>query len=258
MYRSAVISAAFIILLLVNSGFADEKEELQGINKEIREKKLLLRKARKVENQVTSELGQIEINLQKSKSNLMVLGQELKKVENVLAGTQLEIDKVKFEAENKKRQIRQRLSSLYKGGDVGAARIYFSSDSLPQMSENLLYMRAILINDRKLFAEYNAKIARLGVLKAKLERDADRKEKIKEDIEEKKQDIENEKRNKATYLAKVKSDKNTYLTSLKELELNARRLQKMVEKLEAKNRKSYTKNDKKNIGGGVELPPVAD
>lgn len=258
MFRTVAITTALIILLLGKYGFADEKEELQGIKKEIREKKLLLKKTKKVESQVTSELGQIEKNLLKSKSNLLVLGQELKKVENVLAGTQLEINTVKLEAEHKKQQIRLRLSSLYKGCDVGAARIYFSSESLPQMFENLLYMRAILNNDRKLFSEYNAKIARLGELKAKLEREAVRKEKIKENIEEKKQEIEDEKKNKAAYLAKVKSDKRTYLASLKELELNARRLQAMVEKLEAKHRKSYTKGNKKTIGGGVELPPVPD
>jgi len=42
------------------------------------------------------------------------------------------------------------------------------------------------------------------------------------------------------------------------LEANARRLQAMVEKLEAKNRKSYTRSNKKSAGVGDFLPPVPD
>ena len=179
-------------------------------------------------------------------------------METQLDRTQREAEAVKNDAERKKQQIRVRLSALYKAGEMGNARMFFSSESFPQMVENLRYMKSVLDNDRILFAQYNEKIDRLKVLKESLERDAARKEKIKTGMEHKKQEIEDEKKKKASYLVKVRADKKGYQESLKELEANARRLQAMVEKLEARNRKSYTKQNKRSIGGGLQLPPVPD
>jgi septal ring factor EnvC (AmiA/AmiB activator) len=58
----------------------------------------------------------------------------------------------------------------------------------------------------------------------------------------------------------VKQDKQGYLASLKQLQANARRLQEMVEKLEAASRKSYTAKSEKKTGRGQPqpLPAVPD
>jgi septal ring factor EnvC (AmiA/AmiB activator) len=258
MRQILAVTALFILLVATNGGCADVKDELRGVKKEIKEKKLLLKKTKKAENQVSSELGQIEKNLQEKETKLAGLSRDLREAENALERTQREIETVKGEAERKKQQIRVRLAALYKGGEIGTARMYFSSESFPQMAENLRYMKAILAYDRRLFAEFNAKIDRLRELKGTLERDAARKEIIKTNIEAKKREIEAEKRKKASYLVQVRADKKGYLASIKELETNARRLQTMMEKLDAKSRKSYTKNNKNVIRGGALLPPVPD
>jgi septal ring factor EnvC (AmiA/AmiB activator) len=261
MERLPIITSLFLVFFVATSTYADVRDDLRGINKEIKEKRRLLTKTKKVETQVSSELGLIEKSLHEKEASLVLLGRNLHEVESMVERTQQEIETVRGEAERKRQQIRVRLSALYKGGEISTARMFFSSESFPQMAENLRYMKSILANDRKLFAEYNAKIDRLHELKVALERDAARKEKIKANIEAKKQEIEEEKRKKASYLVKVKADKKDYLASLKDLEANARRLQAMVEKLEARSRKSYTKNYKNNkplAGNGVSLPPIPD
>jgi septal ring factor EnvC (AmiA/AmiB activator) len=258
MKRLRVAIYASIFLTLSHPVSADVTADLQGIRKEIKEKKLLLNKTRKVETQVSKELGKIEKSLHEKEASLVLLGRDLKEVEHQLDRTQKEVEAVKNDAERKKQQIRVRLSALYKAGEIGNARMFFSSESFPQMVENLRYMRSVVENDRRLFAEYNEKIDRLRQLKAKLERDVVRKEKIKTSIESKKREIESEKKKQASYLVQVRADKKSYLTSLKELEANARRLHAMVEKLEAKSRKSYTRKNKTNMGGGPQLPAVPD
>jgi murein hydrolase activator len=253
-------NVAFIIaaLALAGSATADVNEDLRGIHKEIKEKRRLLRKTSRVETEVSRELGQIEKNLLDKETSLKSLGRNLGEVENQIGRTKREIERARNEAERKKQQIQVRISSLYKAGEIGGARMFFSSGSLPQMVENLRYMRSVVENDRRLFAEYAARIERLGVLKGSLERDALRKEKIKASIELKKKEIEVEKEKKATYLAQVRSDKKSYQASIRELEANARRLQAMVEKLEARRRKSYTAKRKSSVGGGPQLPAVPD
>ncbi|MGD0843275.1 MAG: peptidoglycan DD-metalloendopeptidase family protein [Geobacteraceae bacterium] len=238
---------------------ADVNEELRGINKEIREKRLLLKKTRKVETEVNVELKIIGKELQGKEASLAVLQHDLKGAESSLKRTQYEIEAVREDTERKKQQIRQRLSALYKAGEIGGVRVYFSSESFPQMMENMHYMKAVLTNDRNLFAEYNSRIERLKLLRSSLEGDVERKEKFKVNIEAKKREIEEVKEGKAAYLRKLGEDKKTYLTSLKELQANARRLQIMVERLEAKRRKGYNaKKENKSVGGGPSLLAIPD
>ena len=257
MYRTFVtyVLLSFCLARLCSANVTDE---LQGINKEIKEKRHLLNKTKKVENQVNNEIGQIDKNLRDKSASLENLNHDMKVMESQLARTQKEILAARGEAERKKQQIQIRLSALYKGGELGPARIFFSSESFPQMTENIRYMKSIVENDRKLFEEYNAEIDRLGHLKKSLERDAERKEKLRASIEAKKREIELEKQKKASYLAKVRLEKKGYLASLKELQANAHRLQAMVERLEAKNRKVHISKGRKIIGNEALLPPVPD
>lgn len=241
-----------LLLFLPAAGFCsgNVKNELQGIKKEIQQKKLLIKTTAAVEKKVSGELAKIEKSLKDKEENLRHLTGELRGVESSLGKTGAEAERAQREAERKQNEIRRRLVGLYKSGDIGAVRVYFSSGSLPQMQESMRYMQSVLQNDHKIVDEYKQKIAELRILKEQLERDAAKKERIKESIEAKHREIEQDKRKKGDYLAHVRQDKQTYQASLKQLETNARRLQSMVEKLEAQSRKSYTaKPDKTKAKG---------
>ena len=114
----------------------------------------------------------------------------------------------------KRAEIDRRLSSLYKAGEFGTLRMFFSAESFPQIAENLRYMRSILDNDKKIFAEYNQKIDELKKLKITLERDMSTKERIKFGIAQKKREIEQEKNRKTAYLGKVRQTRAVSYTHL--------------------------------------------
>jgi len=228
-----VILHLALALILPSLSFGGVKEDLQGVKQEIRAKNLLLSKTRKVETQVSGELEQIQRSLKEKQSSLLVLGRDLAGVEQGIGKTLDEIERTRDEASKKRVQINRRLAALYKGGEVGSLRIFFSSESFPQMTENLRYLRSVLENDKKLFAQYNGDLERLKGLKSRMEKDAARKEKIRGSIEARKREIEQEKTHKASYLVKVRQDKQGYLASLTELQANSRRLQSMFQRLEA-------------------------
>ncbi|HQB39912.1 MAG TPA: peptidoglycan DD-metalloendopeptidase family protein, partial [Deltaproteobacteria bacterium] len=111
------------------------------------------------------------------------------------------------------------------------------------------------------------KIDELRQLKTVLERDAQRKERVKENIALKKREIEQEKNNKAAYLLKVRNDRMAHEKSLKQLQANASRLQNMLDRLERLSRQKHlAKADKSGKSGKTaktlkklkELPPVPD
>ncbi|MBK5273558.1 MAG: peptidoglycan DD-metalloendopeptidase family protein [Desulfuromonadales bacterium] len=255
---------ACILLLLISASVArgeTTKDQLKGVKQEIKAKKQLISKTRKVEAVVSTELQEINRNLVQKESDLGRLDHELKGVESSLQRTGREIVRVTDEANLKKREIERRLTSLYKAGELGAVRMFFSAESFPQMAENIRYMRAILDNDKKIFAEYDQKIVELRKLKVVLERDAALKSRIKAGIAVKKLEIEQEKSKKASYLVKVRQDRSSYEKSLKELQANASRLQAMMERLEALSRRKLSSRHEKpgsKLKPLAELPPVPD
>jgi len=246
-----VICTLALSLLLPSLCLAGVKEDLQGVKKEIQEKNLLLSKTRKVETKVSGELEQIQRSLKEKQSHLVQLGHDLAGVEKGIGQTLGEIERTRLEAEKKRAQIDRRIAALYKGGETGNLRVIFSSESFPQMSENLRYMKSVLENDKKLFSQYNEDLSRLKGLKARLEQDATRKEGIRRSMEAKKHEIEQEQNKKASYLVKVRQDKQGYLSSLKELQANAGRLQNMFAKLEARNRKALEARNRKAYSSKV-------
>jgi len=236
----------FILLILLTSFLAnsargaDVKRQLQGINKEIKEKKQLIDKTIQVESRVSGELAKIDSSLKEKEASLTTLNRDLKVVEGGLEKTRREIEVVQKDAETRKLLIQKRLVAVYKSGDVGNVRIFFSSESFPQMLENLRYMKAMLDKDRQLVAAYNERIEMLKELKRKLASAARGKENLKGNIESRKHEIEVEKARKASILNQVREDKKNYQVSLRELEANSRRLHAIMVRLEAASRKSYT------------------
>lgn len=237
------------------------KDELSGVKREIKVKKQLITKTRKVEAVISTELQEINRNLVQKESDLGRLNNDLRGVENSLGRIGGDIGKVTAEASLKRTEIERRLTSLYKAGELGALRMFFSAESFPQIAENMRYMRSILDNDKRIFVEYNQKIEELKKLKSDLERDALKKERIMTGIEQKKREIEQDKRKKSDYLVKVRQDRKSYEASLKELQANASRLQSMMERLDALSRRKLSSRHEKpgsKLKPLAELPPVPD
>jgi murein hydrolase activator len=239
---------------------ASPQEELRGVKKEIRDKQNLIKKTRKVEETISSELQEIVQSLNRKESELKQLDRDLLTAEGGIERTGREIEQVTVEAQQKQLQIERRLTSLYKAGELGMVRMFFSADSFPQMAENIRYMRSVLEQDKQIFSEYNKKIDELRQLKLRLEQDALRKERLKGNIALKKQEIEQQKLKKTSYLGKVRQDRQSHESSLKELQANAAKLQQMLTRLEAlSRRKAAEKHDPTAKRKPLpELPPVPD
>jgi septal ring factor EnvC (AmiA/AmiB activator) len=253
------------ILLVLSSASAgwgeSPKDELKGVRREIKAQRQLITKTRKVEAVVSTELQEIDRSLERKIADLGGLDRDLRNVESNLDRTGRAIKQVAEETNLKKREIERRLLSLYKAGELGALRMFFSAESFPQMAENIRYMSSILENDKKIFTEYNIKIEELRRLKLSLEQDMARKERIKAGISRKKREIEEEKDKKFAYLVKVRQDRKGYETSLKELQSNASRLQSMIARLEALSRRKLSSRHGKQgsrLKPLPELPPVPD
>ena len=241
MTRAATLLLLLVIWVPAWGAGGDARKDLKQVKSEIKKKEKLVQISKKIEKQVSGELALIDRGLREKEADHRRLSAELQHLDQGIEQTRRQTDTTRSEVDRKQQEIRNRLVALYKSGDTGPVRIFFSSGSFPQMLESLRYMEALLENDRKMIDDYGARIRALGQLTARLEDDARKKEKLRTGIEAKKREIEVEKRRKAEYLAKVRQDKASYEASLKELAANASRLQAMVQQLEVKSRTRYRK-----------------
>ncbi|MSN26277.1 MAG: peptidoglycan DD-metalloendopeptidase family protein [Geobacter sp.] len=257
-----LIFTLITVVFIVSQSLAQNtKDELSGVKREIKAKKQLIKKTRKVEAVISTELQEINKNLDQKVTDLGRLNNDLLGVERNLGRIGRDIGKVTADANLKRADIERRLSSLYKAGELGTLRMFFSAETFPQIAENIRYMSSILDNDKRIFVEYNQKIEELKKLKTEMERDAIKKERIMGGIEQKKLEIEQEKRKKSDYLVKVRQDRKSYESSLKELQVNASRLQAMMNRLEALSRRKLSSRHEKpgsKLKHMDELPPVPD
>ncbi len=230
-----------VLSLYIAPVYASPQDELRGVKSQINAKKQQISKTKKVEKAVSGKLQAITKTLTQKERELKVLDADLKKVEATIAQTRKSIDIVSVEAKQKQLQIEQRLTILYKAGNLGPVRMFFSAESFPQMAENNRFMERILARDKVAFSEYLSKLNELKELKAKLEREATVKEKLIKSIAEKKKEIELERQKTAKQLNTVKLDRQGQEASLKELEANASRLQSMLNRLNAQSRKRPSK-----------------
>jgi len=246
------------VLVFQQTAHADVRDDLQGINREIKEKRNLLKKSTKVESKVSGELVQIEKSLKEKQDAIRNLQKDMQRVERNIITISSDLISVQGEVNQRKEMINRRIRSLYKAGDISTVRMLFTAETFPQLIENIQFTKSVLAHDRQLVVKYSEKIEELNRLKSRMNAEAAQKGKIKQDVEAKALEIEEEKTRKATYLLRVREDKKTHMVSLKELQANARRLQVMIEKLDARSRKSYSKkpDSATHVDSGKGLPTL--
>lgn len=251
----------FSISLIILTGtplFASVRDELASVKKKINEKRALLKKSARVESQVSSEIQEIERTLATRQGELKRLQAELRKIREEIDACRQERDEVQREADERKRSIERRLRSLYKAGEIGVFRMFFSAESFPQMSETMVYTRSVVDHDRKMVEEYRRTLARLDELEKRLQKNRDRLEGVDRQVRAKTREIEAEKIKKDETLRKIREEKKGYQASIRDLQADARRLQAMIERLEAAGRARYSTSPGTRDAGKKPLPPVAD
>ena len=104
-----------IVLFMITASTVwgeNPKDELKGVKQEIRAKKKLISKTRKVEAVVSTELLEINRNLVQKETDLGKLDRDLRGVETSLDRTGREIERVTDEANRKKKEIERDRKSV--------------------------------------------------------------------------------------------------------------------------------------------------
>ncbi len=215
------------------AGVSESQTQLKKIQTRIdrTEKQLLSKK--KSELNISKELAVISRTLKQIDKQIGVLKKDIGKLEKTSARQKQLIAASRQKADKISAQLKKRFVALYKEGDVGALKILFAADSATEMVQQYHYLSRILEHDKELLEKHRKalqvhqqQLNELSVLKQK-------KVALLAEVQQQKQVASKGRKLQARLLRKAQQDKNKLAGELSQLKKNARRLKKLISRLES-------------------------
>lgn len=220
---------------------ADEsRQTLKEIEQRLSQASKSLSKKEKEEKSLGKDLKTVESELARLQKNMANQDQRLVALKEELAAAEGESVRRNEAAESLRKQVEERLVTLYKGGEMGLLRTLMLAQSPARMAEDYEFFGRIVRRDRELLDGYRR---RLEELRATRERLAGLRAEQEALVAQGRRDQESLKKGaelKKQLLAKVKTDKGKLTGEVAALKERAARLSSLVKKLESTKPQAYT------------------
>lgn len=190
----------------VTSHEADERallEQLEDVDRRLTE--------------VTRERDQAQRDVTAARARVDALGPDLQKAKRSLTSTQ--------------RALSSRAVALYRGGELGAVRVLFSSASLPEMLSRASALRVLVRHDAALVARHAEERDRLEAVETKERVALEERRAADERLAGHAKQLAGERKEKGVILARVREDRTTERRLLLELEQAAQALEETIRTL---------------------------
>ena len=241
-YRLAVISLLFTVhYSLFTVSFATEppktktetvkkEKRLESLKREILEKKKSLAYNVKKEHTVLEDLERLDKVLSKKEEELADIENSIIKLKQKTHALDARIAGLMQEKERLTGFLEQRLVAMYKMKKGGVMQPIFSSDSVNDFGRRYKYINKIVEFDADLLEDYRENQSLLEAEKERLKEFQAEAFSLKDAVENKKDEIEEEKNKKETILITIKKEKGIQLAAIREMENASKELQLFLDK----------------------------
>lgn len=232
-YWLAVFLCLFLLPYFCFAEKQNSSEQLQKIRERIEQTSENLEEQKTAEKDLLRDLSVVATTIKQIDHQLKSLKKDKRKITESLAAARLELQEAQREINDLEKQVNKRLVALYKEGETGALKLFFSSDSPMEVAQQYQYLSLVLDHDRKLLADF----------RKSLEQKRDKSRRYEQLQTEQRQLLVSEQKSRDNaaqgrklyneILKRVRLDKKKLAQELKKLENRARRLEKLVQRLKA-------------------------
>ncbi|MCX7988441.1 MAG: peptidoglycan DD-metalloendopeptidase family protein [Thermodesulfovibrio sp.] len=231
-----------LIILLISSFYAHSaqpKDELKEIKKEIDVHKKKLQETKKVEKNLLDELQKVTKELNEIERKVANQREKIKSIQSKISITEKEIKVYSNQLESRKNYLASRIKGIHK--------LYYQPDPLfiilteEDTTKALRIIRnsqKIVNIDKKLIGQYKSELNKLMTQQTELKKLFVSLKKEEEELKEIEKVHVQKKKEREALLAKVQKDKAAYEKKIKELEENARRLTRLLQETEKKEKRT--------------------
>ncbi|OGD72511.1 MAG: hypothetical protein A2Y64_03175 [Candidatus Coatesbacteria bacterium RBG_13_66_14] len=215
------------------AGVEDLRSELAAIEDDLRTQRQAREKVRRQELGILGELQLLQQRAEKGRANQRRLQKAQGTTAEAIAATQMEIDRLERQADERRDLLGRRLSLLYIIGRDGGSRFVFSAQDFSAMARRFLFLKAFAQQDRTIYDEILVSVREQELNKADLEVAMGTLERLEELAAEELALYESDLAEKQTLLEQVQRERSAYEAVIQEKEKAATRLQSKLDQLVA-------------------------
>jgi murein hydrolase activator len=230
--RSLVGLFALMLAALLALGAAPPSRELEGIQKKIDNEKKGLAALKVKEGSVLQSLSKIESDLDKRNRELRAANARLSSISNELAAKKVEAEGLERAMTERQTVLRQRVVALYRWQRSGSPMVILNgTESLASFMRRKHYLQAALSYDRELAVQLREASQRQALLQHELAQKLEQLDSQKQALGAAQEAVRQEAEKKKTLLASLRREKATRSRALREMEMAAQRLARMLDEM---------------------------
>ncbi len=216
----------------IDKDITQKKKDLKDIKKEISVTREKEKEVRGQESSILGTLHQIETELYEREKELKQMEAHLNQNKERLHETRGQILMLNRGMERTKEELFSRLRALYKMGRTPPEIFLLASQSYLDLLRIDKYLRVIVDSDSHLMETYRNQMALKERYQVELIQDQLQMERNISAVERKREEIRKIRKEKQTLLKSIRSQKVVYQKLISELEVRARELQALIQRLE--------------------------
>ncbi|MBI3755771.1 MAG: peptidoglycan DD-metalloendopeptidase family protein [Deltaproteobacteria bacterium] len=207
-----------------------KEKRLESLKREIVEKKKSLEYNVKKEYAILDELERLDRSLSKKEEELADIDGSLMKLKQKTQDVDGRVMELQQDMERLSGLLKQRLAAMYKMKKGGVMQSLFSSNPVNDLSRRYKYINNIVEYDGGLLKEYEENQLLLEAEKQRLKEFEIEMLSLKDGINHKKNEAEEEKDKKRTILKDVKKKKGMQIAAIREMEDASKELQSFLDR----------------------------
>jgi septal ring factor EnvC (AmiA/AmiB activator) len=248
MFKKIYIVLAVLIFLnfIVGAVYsAQPKEELKEIKKEIDIHKKKLQETKKLEKNIIEELQKVTKELYEIEKKISAHKEKIKSIQLKIEQTEKEIKIYSNQLENRKKHLSIRIRGIQKlNYQPDPYLLLLTEEDTTRALRIIRNTQKIISIEKKIIEQYKAELTELVKRQKDLQTLYALLKKEERKLKETEEEQLTKKKEREKLLAKIQKEKSHYERKIKELEENARRLTKLLQETEKKEKRT----------GAVELP----
>jgi septal ring factor EnvC (AmiA/AmiB activator) len=240
--RRLALAAALLLALVavaipgraqdVESELAAQRERLERLQQEIRQKREEAARLGRQESSVLQELRRVENEIGLTRELVTTLEDEIEERSRQIESTTEELARAQDELAVKRQILARRLRTIYKLGSYGNFQVLLMADSFAEILGRYKYLRLVAEQDRRLLARIQRLETTIRRNRSELEEARTGLAEAREERVEQVQTLSLTERERERALTQVKSRRSEQLEAAEALEAETQRIQSLLTTLE--------------------------
>lgn len=211
-----------------------ERQTLEKLKDEIKEKKQKSDEAQRKEASVLQELEEADHRIKLRREDFVRVNEKLREKDREIAETDSSLHRLRERIVQREGSIRSRLRLMYKEGPNGHLKLLLASSGYNDLQARLASLRWISRREFQLLEGYRVDRVRLESAESHLVRVRGELHGYQQEIATKLAAVKEERAKKDRLLVRVRSEKVMYVKAVEELEKSAQRIESLLREIEAR------------------------